>query len=212
MHQSLIQDLLGFTLLAGLLTMLPGIDTAQVLRSIALGGKKAGYATVFGIMGGVWLWGVTAALGVSAILLASKVAYTIVKIVGALYLIYLGVKMIIESRHITEQSMAAKKAEHRSATKLMARAFVITVTNPKNGAFYVAILPTFLPHGMPAGLGGLLLASIHNALVLLWFTLLIFGASFAKKSLQKPQVQKYIERVSGVALIGFGVRVALERN
>ena len=111
MSHGLLQDLLSFALLAGLLTMLPGIDTAQVLRSVAVGGKRNGYATLLGTFSGVWFWGIAASVGVSAILIASKVAYAIVKIVGAVYLAYLGTKMILDSRKITHETIAEKKLE-----------------------------------------------------------------------------------------------------
>ena len=87
---AMLQSLISFTVLAWLLTMLPGIDTAQVLRAVAVGGKRQAYATLFGIMSGVWVWGVGAALGISALLVASKTAYLVLKIVGAAYLVYLG--------------------------------------------------------------------------------------------------------------------------
>ena len=208
----MIQNLISFAILAGLLTMLPGIDTAQVLRAVATGGKKSAYATLFGIMGGVWFWGVAAALGVSAVLLASKIAYTAIRWIGAIYLIYLGVKMIVDSRKITHETIQAKVEDKKTSWKLFSRAFIITLTNPKNGAFYVAILPTFLPKNLPAGFGGLLLATIHNGLCLIWFSMMIFGASFAKESLKNPKIQKRIERISGIALIGFGLKVALEKS
>ena len=208
----MLENLLSFAVLAGLLTLLPGIDTAQVLRSVAIGGRSTGYATLFGIMGGVWVWGVAAALGISALLIASEIAYTVVKWLGATYLVYLGIRMWLESRHISETSIAAKAEEKRTFIKTFSRALFITLTNPKNGVFYVAVLPQFLPDQLPAFVGGFLLATIHNALTFIWFSLLILGAGFAKQTLQNPRVQKIVERVSGLALIGFGVKMALEKS
>ena len=199
-------------MLAGLLTLLPGIDTAQVLRSVAIGGRSTAYATLFGILGGVWVWGVAAALGISALLIASEVAYTVVKWLGALYLVYLGVKMWLDSKHITTETIAAKAEEKRTFGKSFLRALFITLSNPKNGVFYVAVLPQFLPDQLPAVIGGFLLATIHNALTFTWFSLLILGAGFAQQTLQNPRVQKFVERVSGIALIGFGLRMVLEQN
>lgn len=199
-------------MLAGLLTLLPGIDTAQVLRSVAIGGRSTAYATLFGILGGVWVWGVAAALGISALLIASEVAYTVVKWLGALYLVYLGIKMWLDSKHITTETIAAKAEEKRTFGKTFLRALFITLSNPKNGVFYVAVLPQFLPDQLPAVIGGFLLATIHNALTFTWFSLLILGAGFAQQTLQNPRVQKIVERVSGVALIGFGLRMALEKS
>ena len=192
--------------------MLPGIDTAQVLRAVAIGGKKQAYATLFGIMCGVWIWGIGAALGISALLVASKSAYLVLKIIGAGYLLYLGLKMIWESRIINSESITARIEEKKDFRKTFNKAFLITFTNPKNGAFYVAILPVFLPEGMPAFFGGLILSTIHNLCCLVWFTMMIYGANFAKETLRKPNVQKIVERVSGIALIGFGIKLAMEKH
>lgn len=208
----MLQNLLSFAVLAGLLTMLPGLDTAQVLRSVTIGGKSTAYATVAGILTGVWIWGTAAALGISALLIASHIAYAIVKWAGAIYLIYLGIKMLWESRNITHETVQAKIADKTSTRKAFNRALLINLTNPKTGVFYIAILPQFLPEEFPAIVGGLLLATIHNLLTLIWFTMMIYGASFAKETLQNPRVQKIIERASGVALIGFGIRVAFEKS
>ena len=208
----MLQNLISFTILAGLLTMLPGLDTAQVLRSVTIGGKSSAYATVAGILTGVWIWGTAAALGISALLVASHIAYTAVKWAGAGYLIYLGIKMLWESRKITHETVQAKIADKTSNRKAFNRALLINLTNPKTGVFYIAILPQFLPEEFPALVGGLLLATIHNALTLIWFTMMIYGASFAKETLQNPMVQKIIERASGIALIGFGIRVAFEKS
>jgi threonine/homoserine/homoserine lactone efflux protein len=208
----MLQNLISFAILAWLLTMLPGIDTAQVLRAVAIGGKKQAYATLFGIMCGVWIWGIGAALGISALLVASKSAYLVLKIIGAGYLLYLGLKMIWESRIINSESITARIEEKKDFRKTFNMAFLITFTNPKNGAFYVAILPVFLPEGMPAFFGGLILSTIHNLCCLVWFTMMIYGANFAKETLRKPNVQKIVERVSGIALIGFGIKLAMEKH
>ena len=208
----MLQNLISFAILAWFLTMLPGIDTAQVLRAVAIGGKKQAYATLFGIMCGVWIWGIGAALGISALLVTSKSAYLVLKIIGAGYLLYLGFKMIWESRKIDSESITTRIEEKKDFRKTFNKAFLITFTNPKNGAFYVAILPVFLPEGMPAFFGGLILSTIHNLCCLVWFTMMIYGANFAKETLRKPNVQKIVERVSGIALIGFGIKLAMEKH
>lgn len=207
----MLQNLISFTILAGLLTMLPGLDTAQVLRSVTIGGVKTAYATVVGIFVGVWIWGLAAALGISALLVASHLAYTAVKWAGAAYLIFLGLKMLWQSRHITKETVQSNIDSKNSIRKTFSRALIINLTNPKTGVFYIAILPQFLPEEFPAIIGGLLLSTIHNLLALIWFTMMIYGANFAKETLRNPRVQKIIERLSGIALIGFGVRVAFEK-
>ena len=208
----MLENLLSFALLAGLLTLLPGLDTAQVLRAVTIGGRSTGYATLFGILGGVWVWGIAAALGISALLIASEIAYTIVKWISAIYLVYLGIKMWLDSRHISEATIQTKVENKTTFWKSFTRALFITLSNPKNGVFYVAVLPQFLPKDLPAVVGGFILATIHNALTFTWFSLLILGAGFAQNTLRNPRVQKFVERISGLALIGFGIRVVFEKS
>lgn len=207
----MLQDFLGFAVVAGLLTMLPGIDTAQVLRSATTGGPRTAYATLGGIMAGVFAWGIAAALGISALLIASRTAYDVVRIAGALYLLYLGIRIIVESRHAHAKAQTALTARgSKSLAPVFSRAFVITLTNPKNGLFYIAMLPQFLPENLPAAVGGVALAAIHNLECLLWFSMLIWSTNLARRFFQRARVRTWMERISGLALIGFGVRVVLE--
>lgn len=207
----MLQDFVGFAIVAGLLTMLPGIDTAQVLRSATTGGPRMAYATLGGIMAGVFAWGIGAALGISALLVASHTAYNVVRMAGALYLLYLGIRIIVESRQAHAKSQAIRsQSGSRSLAPVFSRAFAITLTNPKNGLFYIAMLPQFLPDTLPAAVGGVALAAIHNLECLLWFSMLIWSTNLARVFFQRPAVQTWMERVSGLALIGFGVRVVLE--
>ena len=208
----MLQDFVGFAVVAGLLTMLPGIDTAQILRSAALGGPRMAYATLGGIMAGVFAWGIAAALGISALLVASQTAYDALRIAGGLYLLYLGIRIIANARRGHAGAVEARSGNASPAwSGVLSRAFVITLTNPKNGLFYIAMLPQFLPDGMPAAIGGLALATIHNLECLAWFSLLIWSTNLARTFFQRPAVQTWLERISGLALVGFGVRVVLER-
>lgn len=207
----MVHNLLSFALLAGVLTLIPGMDTAQILRAVVVGGKRAGFITMFGIIIGVYIWGIGAALGISALLLASHAAYTVIKIVGALYLLYLGVKIILDSRHITRQTIEEATTTSTPFWRTFSRALVITVSNPKNGVFYIAVLPQFLPDGYNAILGGFLLASIHNLTVVIWQGFLIVAASFAGRFIRNPRAQKVIERIAGFTLVGFAARIAVEK-
>ena len=207
----MMQDFVGFAVVAGLLTMLPGIDTAQVLRSATIGGPREAYATLSGIIAGVFAWGAAAALGISALLVASQTAYDVVRLAGAAYLGYLGIRIIADARHGQPASGPGPERGRRHAGNVATRAFVVTLTNPKNGLFYVAMLPQFLPSGLPPVLGGLALATIHNLECLAWFSLLIWSTNLARGFFARPTVQTWMERVSGTALLGFGLRVALER-
>ena len=204
------QQLIAFATLAVLLTMLPGIDTAQILRSVTLHGPRTAYATLMGIMAGVWVWGAAAAVGVSAILLTSAKLYRGFLLASSAYLLYLGIKMILDSRKIHSDSSDATATPSKTGWREFMRAFMVTFSNPKNGAFYVAVLPQFLPHTMPALAGGLLLSTIHNAIGFAWFSMMIWGTNVARDFFNRPRVRVVMERISGLALIGFGIRMAVE--
>ncbi|MBU6289244.1 MAG: LysE family translocator [Chloroflexi bacterium] len=204
--------LLGFAVVAGMLTMLPGLDTAQVLRSATLGGPRVAYATLAGILGGVFIWGAAAAIGVGALLEASRLAYYALQLGGAAYLIYTGARIVWAARHPAPSTdLGAGEGARAGWVATFVRALVITLTNPKVGLFYVAMLAPFLPDGVPPVAGGLLLAGIHNLEALAWYSVLIWGANLAREAFARPRVRQWMERVSGVALVGFGVRVAFDR-
>ena len=193
----MVQDLIGFAVVAGLLTMIPGIDTAQVLRAAALGGPARAYATL---------------LGISALLVASRTAYDVLRLIGAVYLVALGARMLRDARH-APAAAATVTGQGRSRHLVPAfwRALLVTLTNPKNGLFYVAMLPQFLPTGVPAFAGGVALAGVHALECLAWFSIIIWSTHRARALLQRPRMQTWTERVSGLTLIGFGLRVAVER-
>lgn len=198
-----------FAIVAGLLTMLPGIDTAQILRSAIKGGPRLAYMTLLGIGIGVWVLGIAAAVGLSALLLASAEIYRWVSYVGAAYLLFIGLKMLWDARRVGAFEVTEGVTEEKPL-KSVFRAATITLTNPKGAAFYVAVFPAYIPHDMNPALAGLALASIHNFEALIWFSIWIWGTSFAKGFFARPRVRQVMEAVSGVAMLGFGAKMLVE--
>lgn len=203
--------LLGFAAVAAVLTVIPGLDTTLVLRSALTQSRRHAIVTALGISAGALAWGAAAAVGAAALLAASEVAYRVLTIVGAAYMAYLGVMLIIRSfRH------PAAALDRPAPAVSLWRAFLTgawtNLLNPKIGAFYVATIPQFIPEGA-AHLGmGLLLASVHDVIGLLWFAGIIFGAQAARRWLASVRALKIIDRIAGVVLIGFGARLVLDRH
>lgn len=200
----------GFGLIALLLTITPGLDTALVLRAAITRSRRDAFATAVGVIGGVLAWGAAAAVGVSALLAASTVAYDVVRLVGAAYMLWLGGRILW--RAIRHSAVAPDEAGAGGSVGAWrsARAGLFTnLLNPKVGAFYVSALPQFLPAGSsPLGVG-LLLAAVHALLSLVWFATLILGARAMRRWLQRPRVSRTVEGTTGMVLIGFGCRLAL---
>lgn len=206
-----MNNLVEFAIVAGLLTMLPGIDTAQVLRSSIKGGPRLAYMTLFGIFIGVWILGVAAAVGISAVLLASTAFYSVFTYLGAGYLIYLGLRMMWDARSVGAFVVTPGVTEE-GALKAIGRAAFITLTNPKGAAFYVAVFPAYIPHDVNPALAGFQLASIHNLEALIWFSMWIWGTNFAKAFFAKPRVRQVMEVISGLAMLGFGIKMLLDHH
>ena len=200
---------LGFGLVALLLTITPGLDTALVLRAAITRGRRDAVATALGVVAGVLAWGAAAAVGVSALLTASTVAYDVLRLVGAGYLVWLGGRILWRLVRHPAEAAAGSSPSPGGAWRSARTGLLTNLLNPKVGAFYLSVLPQFLPPGTPALGMGLLLALIHAALSLVWFTVLVLGAVAARRWLQRPGVSRTVEGVTGVALLGLGLRLAL---
>ena len=204
------QSLLAFTLAAGLLTITPGLDTALVLRAAAARRAVGGAMAAAGIALGCLVWGAVVALGLGALLAASEAAYAVLKLLGAAYLIFLGVKLIVSPRSAVD--LAGGAGEGRGdARRWLARGLLTNLLNPKIGVFYISFLPQFVPQGVPVGPYMFGLTVLHVVLGLIWFAVLIAALRPLRRFLERPTVVRWLDRSIGVMFTGFGVRLALSR-
>lgn len=208
---SLLTDVYSFAAVAGLLTIIPGLDTAMVLRSAARNGRKHGFATAFGVTNGALIWGAGAALGVSALLTASTTAYTTLRVAGAAYMLWLGLRLLVRALrgdgHLAVDP--ATPPANSSLVRSWSRGLFTNLLNPKIGAFYIAVLPQFIPAHDSHLAVGLLLASVHDTEGMIWFTAIILGVGSVRTLLERKGVRRAIDGVTGTTLIGFGVKLGL---
>jgi threonine/homoserine/homoserine lactone efflux protein len=213
---SVASALVSFAAIALLLTITPGIDTAMVLRSTIAGGHRAGFATAFGVFVGVLAWGVAAAVGVSALLTTSSVTYDVLRFVGAAYLLWLGVRFL--SRALRGDAAGARFDGDMGPTTpsnlwvCFRQGLLANLLNPKVGAFYVATIPQFLPDGVSHVWMGVALALVHNLEGLAWFSAVILGTHRLRAALDSSRARRRVDAVTGTALVGFGVRLALSAH
>lgn len=204
-----LQSLIAFTLAASVLTITPGLDTAFVLKTATLEGSRKALTAALGIVVGCLLWAVSVAAGLGALIVASEVAYAAVRAAGACYLVYLGLRLIF-SVHARSQAR-----EHR-VSLVPGRAFhqgmLTNLLNPKVGVFYVSFLPQFIPAGANPGFWSLILASIHAALGLAWFWVLIHSTSKLSTFFARPGASFCLEKLMGVVFVTFGLRLAFEKQ
>src|SRR4029077_10434420 len=135
--------LLAFTAAAGLLTITPGLDTALVLRTAAVDGGRRALLAGLGVCLGCLVWGLAVAVGLGGLLAVSRLAYDILRVVGALYLIYLGVRLLLRPA----PSLDLGSADPAPSPSWFARGLLTNLLNPKVGIFYVTFLPQFIPSG-----------------------------------------------------------------
>lgn len=207
---SIVGSVAGFAAVAGLMTIVPGLDTLFVLRTAIARGRAPAFAAAFGIMSGCLVWGAAAAVGATALLTASRDAYTAVRIAGAAYLIYLGVSLLRAKAdpHAADELIPAAG----SVWRVFASGFLVNLLNPKIGVFYLALIPQFLPPNAPHVVMGVLLAMVHDIEGMVWFTAIIVAAVRARNILSRSAVRKAIDRFTGSLLLFFGARIALSSN
>jgi threonine/homoserine/homoserine lactone efflux protein len=206
-----LATLLAFAAAAMVLIVTPGMDTALVLRTSAVEGRRRGLATVFGICTGCLVWGTSVALGLGALLVASHTAYTLVKWAGAAYLAWLGVNLLLKPRERFAPAAAAAPTR-QSRFGAFGRGLGTNLLNPKCGVFYVSFLPMFVPHGWPVGLTLFGLCLAHVIMSLGWLAFVAVAAAPLGRVLEKPGVAKWLDRVIGSMFLAFGARLALDQG
>ncbi|GAC1440830.1 MAG: LysE family translocator [Mycobacteriales bacterium] len=193
--------LLAFALAAAVLVVLPGPDTMIMLRALAVSGRGGALRTAAGIVSGLGIWITSASIGLAALLKASEVGYAALRIVGAVYLLVIGVRALRARGSIERTGVLGTGYSAGLACNLF---------NPKVGVFFVTFLPGFVPHGAPVGATSLLFGGIFLVETAVYFTVMLLAVERLTSWLRDDVVRRRIERLSGCVLIGFGIRLATE--
>jgi threonine/homoserine/homoserine lactone efflux protein len=202
--------MMAFAIAAVVLIMMPGPDQALITRNALVGGRRGGLATMFGGVLGLTVHAAAAGLGLSALLLASASAFTVLKIVGAAYLVWLAVQMLRSGARSRREPVA----EHPAAISARPRAYLrqgllSNALNPKVALFFVTFLPQFLsPHAGSPGAEALLFSAIFASLYVAWFGLYIAVVDRLGRWLRRPNVKARIEQATGLVLLTVATRLA----
>lgn len=209
--------LLPFLLVVAVLTITPGPDMALVLRNGAHGGSGLAWYTGLGCCSGIAVHATAAVIGLSALLAASAVAFTVVKLVGAAYLAWLGIMALWHSRRSARRAEAETYDEPQFVLSQLTRrgcyrqGLLTNLLNPKIALLFLTLLPQFVAGGEPRTATSAVLAVIFLLIAVLWWRLFSLAVGGLAGLLARPTVALVLERVTGVVLIALGVRVALER-
>lgn len=205
---SITENLLAFTLAATLLTLTPGLDTALVLRTATVEGRRQALRAALGINAGCLIWGAAVAFGLGALIAVSELAFNLLKYCGAAYLAWLGLNMLLRPR----RSFAPTDADGNLGANWFLKGMLGNVLNPKVGVFYVSFLPQFIPQGQPLVAWTFGLVSIHVVLGLVWSLLLIAATRPLAGVLQREKVIQWMDRTTGMIFVLFAARLALSRR
>lgn len=205
---SVTDNLLAFTFAATLLTLTPGLDTALVLRTATVEGKRQALQATLGINAGCLLWGAAVAFGLGALVAVSEVAFNLLKYCGAAYLAWLGVNMLLRPR----RAFASAEADGKPAGNWFIKGMLGNVLNPKVGVFYVSFLPQFIPQGQPLILWTFGLVSIHVLLGALWSLALISATRPLSGFLRRERVIQWMDRTTGMIFVLFAARLAFSKR
>jgi threonine/homoserine/homoserine lactone efflux protein len=205
--------LLAWSALALIVTLTPGADTLLVASHGARGGVRRGLAAVSGIIASIAIWyGGLIAFGALSVLVAVPMLFLAVKIVGAVYLAYLGLGMIwgaIRPATAPPPAVAADGAGTRGA---FAQGFLTNALNPKVALFYLAALPQFTGDGANAPLIGVVLIAIHALFGVAWLSFVALAASRARRIAWNSVFVRWLEGAVGAFFVGVAGRLALAQR
>ncbi|MGW4960866.1 LysE family translocator [Nonomuraea sp. NPDC004186] len=201
--------LLAFVGACVLVAMAPGVSTAIILRQTLRAGRGSGMAATLGNETGILLWGLAAAFGLSALLVASQLAYDVMRVAGAVVLVVMGAQALWQAR----KGAPATEVEGQVVPGLRGPYLAglgTCLANPKAAVFAMSFLPQFVAPGQNVPVTLATLAVVWVLVDLAWYGLLIWTVAKAKAVLGRPAVRRRLEQISGVVLIGLGVRLAVE--
>lgn len=226
----MLVSIFAFAGAATLLIVMPGPDSMLVLRNAVRSGRRAGAFTAVGTLTGLVIWAALAAVGLAAVLAASEVAYEVVTVAGALYLLWMGVKGLLASRRTTPPELnagATRRAGRKPAadpppfagppavpasltpTRGFVTGMMTNLLNPKVGIFFMSFLPGFVPSGSPVGTVSMILGTLFVVETAVWLFVILLAAGQISSWLRRPTVKRRFEQVTSLILVGFGIRVVV---
>ena len=194
------------------LNITPGPDLLYIFSKTIAGGKKVGIAASLGVCSGAMFHVVIAAIGLSAILVTSVLAFTLVKIIGVVYLLYLAYQSVRSSNVIFEvDENTTQKIQPESLWQVYKQGVLIDILNPKVAVFFMAFLPQFLREGHGSNTSQLLLLGFIIILVAVFVETIfvLFAAKLSDGFRKNPKYQHWLDRLVAVKFVSLGVKLAV---
>jgi threonine/homoserine/homoserine lactone efflux protein len=206
----------AFISVSAVVIIVPGPDTAITVRNTLLGGRRVGIATGLGVSLGQLVWTLAASAGIAALLVASEPAFLAVKLIGAGYLILLGLHSLYSAWKARQEgrdpAAALPQRKPMSVRAGLAQGVLSDLSNPKMAVFFMALLPQFVPAGSTTFGWSALLGLVFCAMTFTWLAGYAFVLAKAGNLLRTPRVKRYLDAITGTVLVALGLRIAAERT
>ncbi|MFV5191902.1 LysE family translocator [Acinetobacter courvalinii] len=199
--------LIPYLIAITLLTITPGLDTTLIIRTATLEGKAKAFQAALGINLGCIVWGVIVACGLGALLMTSDLAFNLLKWMGAIYLAWLGLNLILKPR-----SQLAGLNDSTTAQNWFIKGFWGNLLNPKVGIFYISFLPQFIPQSSSPIIWTMGLVMIHVVIGLFWSIFLIVAMQSISAYLKQPKFIQYMDRITGSVFLLFALKLAFSKR
>lgn len=190
-----------------ILTITPGLDTTLIIRTATIEGKTKAFQAALGINLGCIAWGVIVACGLGALLMTSDFAFNALKWMGAIYLTWLGLNLILKPR-----SQLANIDDIATTHNWFMKGFWGNLLNPKVGIFYISFLPQFIPQSSSPVIWTMGLVMIHVVIGFIWSIFLITAMQSISKFLKQPKFIQYMDRITGSIFILFALKLAFSKR
>lgn len=209
-----LHNIITFIMVATLLVISPGPNGFLIAKSVSLFGQKAGFANIAGFVIAFYVHGTLSIFGISVLLVQSAQIFFIFKLLGATYLIWIGMKALLNAFKVSRTQslhLAQKTIKPISIRAAFLEGFLTNVLNPKVSMFYLAAFPQFISIN-ESSINAYALVSAHAIVNFVWFSTMVLMLSRIKKATNNVRFKRWLNAITGIVFIGFGTKLALMKN
>lgn len=207
----MITNFAAFLVLSILVIAAPGQDTAITIRNTLVGGRSSGIATAAGVVSGLATWTVASSAGLAALIVASQPLFLAVRLIGAAYLVFLGLQALSGALHNSPSPVAREARGGGTAWRGFRQGLFSNLSNPKIVVFFLSLLPQFVSRTGSTFLALVFLGAIFCGITLGWLTVYAVVVARIGDVLRRDRIRRAIESVTGLILIVIGLRIATEQ-
>lgn len=197
----------AFVVTCVLIVVAPGPSFAVMVNQSLRNGRLGGLAAVLGNASGLVFWASASVFGLTALIRTSELAFLALKVVGAAYLCWLGLRTLVRSRATAADDPVVMRTGGGGRLTAFRTGMVTNLANPKAAVLYLALLPQFLPAGGATLADTAVLAAVQMTISVSWYTLVVLAVGLVRRTLARPSVKARVEQISGLVLVGLGLRM-----